>query len=43
MTIGAVALGTSFGDMQVGGDAHADCPAVNAIFQLVRSDLLFLL
>lgn len=39
-----MALDLSFGYMQAsGGDAHADCPAVNAILQFVRGDLLFLL
>lgn len=36
MNVGTLALDTSFGYMQVrGGDAHADCPAVSHILQLV--------
>lgn len=40
MNVGALALDTSFGYMQVvcGGDAHADCPAVSHILQLVSRE-----
>lgn len=44
MTVGALALDTFWVHAgEEGGDAHADCPAVNAILQFVRGDLLFLL
>lgn len=40
MNVGALALDTSFGYMQVrGGDAHADCPAVSHILQVVSRGL----
>lgn len=40
MNVGALALDTSFGYMQVrgGGDAHADCPAISHILQLVSRE-----